>query len=89
MIQHIKEHRLHGNLRANDRIFYFTTCGWMMWNWLVSALAVEASLVLYEGNPFYPGPERLWQIAEAENISIFGTSAKYIDAIKKFRLCAA
>jgi acetoacetyl-CoA synthetase len=82
LIQHVKEHRLHGNLRANDPIFYFTTCGWMMWNWLVSALAVEASLVLYEGNPFHPGPERLWQIAEAEKISIFGTSAKYIDAVK-------
>ncbi len=82
LIQHIKEHRLHCDLRPGDAMFYFTTCGWMMWNWLASALAMRATLVLYEGNPFYPGPERLWQLAEAENIAIFGTSAKYIDAVR-------
>ena len=83
LIQHLKEHRLHCNTRAGDVVFYFTTCGWMMWNWLVSALAVEAAVVLYEGNPFYPGPERLWQMAAAEKINLFGTSAKYIDATRK------
>jgi len=82
LIQHIKEHRLHGNLSAGDPIFYFTTCGWMMWNWLVSALALKAPLVLFDGNPFHPGPERLWQLAEAEKIAVFGTSAKYIDAVR-------
>ncbi len=81
LIQHIKEHRLHGNLLSGDAMFYFTTCGWMMWNWMVSALAVNAKLVLFEGNPFYPGPERLWQLAELEQIAVFGTSAKYIDAV--------
>ena len=83
LIQHLKEHRLHCNTSAGDVVFYFTTCGWMMWNWLVSALAVEAAVVLYEGNPFYPGPERLWQMAAAEKINLFGTSAKYIDATRK------
>lgn len=83
LIQHLKEHRLHCDTRAGDVVFYFTTCGWMMWNWLVSALAVEAAVVLYEGNPFYPGPERLWQMAAAEKINLFGTSAKYIDATRK------
>ncbi len=82
LIQHIKEHRLHCDLRPGDPMFYFTTCGWMMWNWLASALAMRATLVLYEGNPFHPGPERLWQLAESENIAIFGTSAKYIDAVR-------
>ena len=82
LIQHIKEHRLHGDLGASDAIFYFTTCGWMMWNWLVSALAIKAKIVLFEGNPFHPGPARLWEMAEAENIAVFGTSAKYIDAVR-------
>jgi acetoacetyl-CoA synthetase len=82
LIQHIKEHRLHTNVKAGDRLFYFTTCGWMMWNWLVSGLASKAHILLYEGNPAYPGPDRLWRLAEGEKISIFGTSAKYIDSIK-------
>jgi acetoacetyl-CoA synthetase len=81
MLQHIKEHRLHSNIKAGDNVFYFTTCGWMMWNWLVSGLMMKATIVLYEGNPFFPGPERLWQIAETEKLSLFGTSAKYIDAV--------
>ena len=83
LIQHIKEHRLHGNLANGDSMFYFTTCGWMMWNWLVSALATRAKIVLFEGNPFYPGPERLWQLAEHEKITVFGTSAKFIDAVQQ------
>jgi acetoacetyl-CoA synthetase len=83
LLQHIKEHRLHCNSGAGDRVFYFTTCGWMMWNWLVSAIAIRACVVLYEGNPFHPGPERLWQMAADEGINLFGTSAKYIDAIRK------
>ena len=82
LIQHIKEHRLHTNVKAGDRLFYFTTCGWMMWNWLVSGLASKAHILLYEGNPAYPGPDRLWRLAEGEKISIFGTSAKYLDSIK-------
>ncbi|MCE2516395.1 MAG: acetoacetate--CoA ligase [Alphaproteobacteria bacterium] len=83
LLQHIKEHRLQGNTKAGDAVFYFTTCGWMMWNWLVSAIAVEAPIVLYEGNPFFPGPERLWEMAAAEKLVMFGTSAKYIDAVRK------
>ena len=83
LLQHIKEHRMHGDTKAGDIVFYFTTCGWMMWNWLVTAIAVEAEVVLYEGNPFSPGPERLWEMASKENIKMFGTSAKYIDAVRK------
>ncbi len=82
LIQHIKEHRLHTDVKTGDRLFYFTTCGWMMWNWLVSGLASKAHILLYEGNPAYPGPDRLWRLAEREKISIFGTSAKFIDSIK-------
>ena len=82
MLQHIKEYRLHSNVKAGDNVFYFTTCGWMMWNWLVSALMMKAKIVLYEGNPFFPGPERLWQMAETEKLTLFGTSAKYIDAVR-------
>ncbi|MCP4679287.1 MAG: acetoacetate--CoA ligase [Deltaproteobacteria bacterium] len=83
LIHHIKELKLHTDLRREDNIFYFTTCGWMMWNWLVSSLAVGATVVLFDGSPFYPGPEALWKLAEDEKVSIFGTSAKYIDAIEK------
>ena len=83
LIQHIKEHRLHSDISEKDTIFYFTTCGWMMWNWLVSGLMMQARVIVFEGNPFYPGPERLWQIAEAEKMTLFGTSAKYIDAVRK------
>ncbi|SEI66917.1 acetoacetyl-CoA synthetase [Allopseudospirillum japonicum] len=83
LLQHVKEHMLHTNLHRDDTLFYYTTCGWMMWNWLVSGLAVGATLVLYDGSPFYPQPSSLWQIAEEEKISIFGTSAKYIAACEK------
>ena len=83
LLQHIKEFKLHCDTHAGDTVFYFTTCGWMMWNWLVSAITVEAKVVLYEGNPFAPGPERLWEMAAEEGIKMFGTSAKYIDAVRK------
>ncbi len=83
LLQHIKEHRLHGDSREGDTIFYFTTCGWMMWNWLISGIAIRAEVVLYEGNPFAPGPERLWDMAAEEGVKMFGTSAKYIDAVRK------
>lgn len=83
LIQHLKEHQLHSNIKPGDKVFYFTTCGWMMWNWLVSALASEATLMLYEGSPFYPDGNVLWDYAEQENCTLFGTSAKYIDALKK------
>ena len=83
LLQHIKEHRLHCDSGEGDKLFYFTTCGWMMWNWLVTAIAVKATIVLYEGNPFHPGPERLWEMAAREGVGMFGTSAKYIDAVRK------
>ncbi|WP_319409455.1 acetoacetate--CoA ligase [uncultured Desulfosarcina sp.] len=83
LIQHLKELVLHTDLNRDDTIFYFTTCGWMMWNWLVSSLAVGARVLLFDGSPFYPGPEALWQLAEKEGVSIFGTSAKYLAAVEK------
>ena len=83
LIQHLKEHQLHADLKTDDRLFYFTTCGWMMWNWLVSGLASEATLVLYDGSPFYPEPKSLIDMAEEEQVSIFGAGAKYISALEK------
>lgn len=83
LIQHLKEHQLHSDLKADDRLFYFTTCGWMMWNWLVSGLATQATLVLYDGNPIYPKADSLFKIAEDANITHFGTSAKYLDNLSK------
>ncbi len=77
----LKEHLLHCDLRRDDVLFYFTTCGWMMWNWLVCGLGVGATLVLYDGSPFHPGPEVLWKMAEKLGLTIFGTSAKYISAL--------
>ncbi len=77
-----KELVLHTDLKEDDTIFYFTTCGWMMWNWLTCSLSVGATLVLYDGNPFHPGPEALWKMAEDEKITVFGTSAGYIEALK-------
>ena len=81
LINHLKELLLHTNLKREDVIFYFTTCGWMMWNWLVSSLAVGARVVLFDGSPFYPNPGALWKMAEDEKITIFGTSAGYIAAL--------
>ena len=83
LLQHLKEHRLHTDIGPDDTLFYFTTCGWMMWNWLVSGLAAGATLVLYDGNPFHPGPEALWRMADEEGITVFGTSAKYLAAVEK------
>ncbi len=82
LLNHLKELILHTDLKRVDRIFYFTTCGWMMWNWLVSSLSVGATLVLFDGNPFFPDPETLWRFAEKEKITIFGTSAGYINALQ-------
>jgi len=81
LVHHLKELMLHTNLTRRDTIFYFTTCGWMMWNWLTSALAVGATLVLYDGNPFHPHPGALWEMAQDEKITVFGTSAGYIGAL--------
>ncbi|NOZ03047.1 MAG: acetoacetate--CoA ligase [FCB group bacterium] len=80
LIQQLKELRLHTDLTREDTIFYFTTCGWMMWNWLVTSLAVGATVVLYDGSPFYPDPNAMWQMAEELGITVFGTSAKFIAA---------
>ena len=82
LINQMKELLLHTDLTPEDTIFYFTTCGWMMWNWLVASLSTGATLVLFDGNPFHPGPEFLWQVAEEEKITVFGTSAGYIAALK-------
>jgi acetoacetyl-CoA synthetase len=81
LIHHLKELMLHTDLKREDRIFYFTTCGWMMWNWLTSSLAVGATLVLFDGNPFHPHPAALWEMAQEEKVTIFGTSAGYIAAL--------
>ncbi len=83
LLQHLKEHRLHVDIKAGDVFFYFTTCGWMMWNWLVSGLASGAKLLLFDGSPFHPGPDVLWRLAEKHKMKIFGTSAKYLAALEK------
>ncbi len=83
LLQHLKEHGLHTDVGRDDRLFYFTTCGWMMWNWLVSGLAQEATIVLFDGSPFYPAAGALWEMAARERVTIFGTSAKYISAVEK------
>jgi acetoacetyl-CoA synthetase len=82
LLQHLKEQRYHLDIRRDDAVFYFTTCGWMMWNWLVSALALEATLCLFDGSPAYPDTFTLFDYADAANVSFFGTSAKFIDALK-------
>ena len=86
LIQHLKELILHVDLDREDSIFYFTTCGWMMWNWLVSSLAVGSTIVLYEGSPFYPNSSSLWKLAEELNITVFGTSAKFIAACQEAKV---
>ncbi|MEJ2718783.1 MAG: acetoacetate--CoA ligase [Deltaproteobacteria bacterium] len=83
LLQHLKELILHCDLKREDRIYYFTTCGWMMWNWLVSSLAVGATLILFDGSPFYPDAGAIFQLAEDEKMTIFGTSARYIAAVEK------
>ena len=82
LLNHLKELILHTDLKRDDTIFYFTTCGWMMWNWLTSSLATGATIVLYDGNPFHPDPGMLWQIAQEEKINVFGTSAGYLNALE-------
>ena len=89
LLQHLKEHRLHADLRAGDRFFYFTTCGWMMWNWLVSGLASEATLLLFDGSPFAQDGQLLWDWFARERGTHFGTSAKYLDAAAKQGLAPA
>lgn len=83
LLTHMKEHQLQCDIRPDDRVFYFTTCGWMMWNWQVTAIASGATLLLYDGSPFYPNPHILWDYADAEGMTLFGTAAKYIDALNK------
>lgn len=83
LLQHLKEHRFHCGLGDGEKLFYFTTCGWMMWNWLASGLAVGATLCLFDGSPFYPDGNVLFDYAAEETFAVFGTSAKYIDAVRK------
>ena len=85
LLQHKKEHQLHCDIKEGDNVFYFTTCGWMMWNWLISALASKASIVLFDGSPMYKKEDLLIKIAEKEKITLFGVSAKYIDGLRKFK----
>jgi len=86
LLQHIKEQWLHADIKPGDRLFYFTTCGWMMWNWLVSGLASKATLMLYDGSPFYPDGNVLFDYAQNDKIDVFGTSAKFLDAAAKAQL---
>jgi acetoacetyl-CoA synthetase len=83
LLQHLKEHQLHCDIQPGDRVFYFTTCGWMMWNWLVTVLASDAAIVLYDGSPFHPDGRRLFDLADDCGMTLFGTSAKYLDAVRK------
>ena len=89
LLQHAKEHAYHVDLNEADTLFYFTTCGWMMWNWLVSGLARGATLVLFDGSPFHPGPRALLRMAEDEGITVFGTSARYLASLEKVRVTSA
>ena len=86
LLQHLKEHVLHYDINEQDRLFYFTTCGWMMWNWMVSGLSAGATLVIYDGSPFYDNGNILWDLAESEKITVFGVSAKYLSAQEKARV---
>jgi len=83
LLQHLKEHQLHSDVHPGDRFFFFTTCGWMMWNWLASALASQATVVLFDGSPFHPDEGVLWQLASEERVALFGTSPKYLAALAK------
>ena len=86
LIQHKKEHKIHCNINEDDKVFYFTTCGWMMWNWLISTLASKATIVLYDGSPFVSDKKYLFEITENEKINFFGTGAKYLDTLKNFQI---
>ncbi len=83
ILNHLKEHQLHSDIQPKDRVFYYTTCGWMMWNWHVSALASGACLVIFDGSPVHPTPNVLWDLAQRAEVSLFGTAAKYLEAIEK------
>jgi acetoacetyl-CoA synthetase len=83
LLQHLKEHQLHCDIKPGDRLFFYTTCGWMMWNWLASALASQATIVLYDGSPMHPDDSILWQLAETEGVAFFGTSPKYLATLEK------
>jgi acetoacetyl-CoA synthetase len=83
LLMHVKEHQLHCDVRPSDRIFYFTTCGWMMWNWLTSALASKAGIVLFDGSPVFPGPGALFDLADRYDVTLFGVSAKFLDGARK------
>jgi acetoacetyl-CoA synthetase len=83
LLQHLKEHAIHLDIGTDDRLFYFTTCGWMMWNWLATGLASGATLILYDGSPFFNDGDVLWQLAQDEKMTVFGTGAKYISALEK------
>lgn len=83
LLNHLKEHQLHCDIKPQDKVFYYTTCGWMMWNWHVSALASGATLVIYDGSPVYPDHSVLWRLAEKHNVVLFGTSAKYLEALEQ------
>lgn len=83
LLQHVKEHQLHCDVQPGDRVFYYTTCGWMMWNWLVSALASEASLMLYEGSPFHPDANALFDFAQSAGATLFGVSARFLDTCRE------
>jgi len=89
LLQHMKEHMLHVDLKPGERLFFYTTCGWMMWNWLASGLASGATLLLYDGSPFYPGPEALFNYAQDADMNVMGVSAKFIDTIAKGGLAPA
>src|SRR5690606_26108257 len=83
LLQHRKEHLLHTDIQPGERVFYYTTCGWMMWNWLVSSLASGATLVLYDGSPVHPDHDVLWRMAEEEGVGVFGTSPRYLATLEK------
>ena len=86
LLQHVKEHRMHCDVKKDDRVFYFTTCGWMMWNWLITGLAVEATLLLFDGSPFHEEGHILWDFTTRHKCNLFGTSAKYIEALKTYNI---
>jgi len=88
LLQHMKEHQLHCNIKPNEKIFYFTTCGWMMWNWLISALASKATIILYDGSPFFPDKESIIKMVDREKINFLGVSAKYLDALRNEQFSA-
>ncbi|WP_325891050.1 acetoacetate--CoA ligase [Grimontia sp. NTOU-MAR1] len=83
LLNHLKEHQLHSDVKCGDKVFYFTTCGWMMWNWLASGLLSGATLVLFDGSPFYPDAGVLWRLTDTQKVTLFGTSAKYLEALEK------